>query len=612
MQGCAENQDQLASGRGATETLKGLSIMADAGASNPTSPPDISVILINWRMREDLEKCLSFIEAHPHRVSAETVVVNKASGDGTEELIRDRFPWARLVDHPEFGFATMRNEGIRHARGRYYLVLDTDTELLPGCFDALVRFMDRHPRLAGCGGHTTRLDGEVEYNVKRFYDLATVVIRRSPLMTLWPNNPWNYRHQMMDKDHERAFLGDWMAGACFCMRREAVDQVGFFDESMHYFEDVDWCWRATNAGWLIAFCPHARIIHKVQGLSRKGFNRNTLIHLKSGLRFWWKVHHRGLNWATPERPAGRRQVRTETDSKATDSITTIVISYNQKKLLVDCLDSLVGAAPGWQHEVIVVDNASGDDSVAATQRWCPADGEFPLPLLIANHDNLGFTRANNQGMEIAHGRYIVLLNNDTVVHPGAFARAVEYLDEHPDIGVAGLRLLNADGSLQLSCRRFPSFQQALFNRYSLLTRLFPNNRFSREYLMTDESHDTVRDVDWVSGACLVIRREAMEDVGHLDERFFMYSEDVDYCYRVWAAGWRVAYLPFAEVVHYIGQSTSKNRTKTIVERHRSMWRFYRKHYSRGLMFLDILTGAMVGLRCGFHLALAQIRRGLGS
>jgi GT2 family glycosyltransferase len=573
-------------------------------AATDTPPPDVSVILINWRMREDLEKCLEWIDGHVHQCRAETIVVNKPSGDGTEEMIARRFPWARLVEHPTFGFATMRNEGIRHARGRYYLVLDTDIEIRPGCFDALVRFMDRNPRLAGCGGHTTRLDGQVEYNVKRFYDLPTVLVRRSPLMRWWPNNPWNYRHQMMDKDHERPFHGDWMAGACFCMRREAVAQVGLFDESMHYFEDVDWCWRAKQAGWGIAFCPHGRIIHKVQGLSRKGWNRNTLIHLKSGLRFWWKLHHKGLDWASPARPSAPPRTATTPPKPDLPDASLIIISYNQPRLLAECLESLPAGAPRHRQEVIVVDNASTDDSADVAERWQSPDGQ--RATVIRNRRNLGFTKANNQGIARATGRYLVLLNNDTVVHPGALSAAIDYLDQHPDIGAAGLRLLNADGSLQLSCRRFPSFTQALFNRYSLLTRLFPNNRYSREYLMTDEGHDTVRDVDWVSGACLVIRRETLEQVGLLDERFFMYSEDVDYCFRVWQAGWRVTYLPFAEVVHYIGQSTSRNRTKTIVERHRSMFRFYRKHYSRGLMFLDVLTGAMVGARCGLHLALAHL------
>ncbi len=577
----------------------------------PSEAFDLSVILINWRMRPDLESCLRCVEAHHHRCRVEVLLINKPSGDGTEEMIRERFPWVRLFPHPHFGFATMRNVGLRESRGRYCLVLDTDTELLQGCFDSLVSFMDRHPRLAGCGGHTTRLDGELEYNVKRFYDLMTVLVRRSPLQNLWPHNPWNFRHLMMDKDHERPFLGDWMAGACFCMRRETVEEVGPFDENMHYFEDVDWCWRAKQAGWQIAFNPYARIIHKVQRLSGKGVvNRQTWLHLKSGLRFWWKVHHQGLNWAWPNRPIRKQSSRElahlapEDRDTGRPDLSVVVINLNGKQLLDDCLESLHSAAPDHNLEILVVDNGSEDGSPEMARE------KYPEAILTVNEENLGFTKANNQGIEQSTGRYVMLLNNDTRVVPGAFSDAIQFLDTRPDVGCAGLRLLNEDGSLQLSCRRFPSFTQALFNRYSLLTRLFPNNRFSRSYLMTDFQHNLPQEVDWVSGACLVFRRSVLERIGALDERFFMYSEDVDYCYRVWEGGWRVVYIPTAEVYHLIGQDTKKVRTMLTIERHKSMYKFYKKHYSRNLMFVDAMTASMVALRCGLQLGSAAAQVGL--
>ncbi len=560
-------------------------------------------------MRKDLEGCLEGIEAHKHRCRAEVILVNKPSDDGTEELIATRFPWVRLFSHSVFGFAPMRNVGLRNARGRHCLVLDTDTELLPGCFDKLVAFMDRHPRLAGCGGHTTRLNGELEHNVKRFYDLATVIARRSWIDRIWPGNPWNRYHLMKDKDHERPFLGDWMAGACFCIRRAAVEDVGVFDESMHYFEDVDWCWRAKQRGWQIAFNPYARIIHKVQRLSSRGLDRVALVHLRSGLRFWWKVHHQGLNWAWASRPDARSRKQGSPPpapgSTEAPDLSVVVINLNGKALLRDCLESLRNAAPRHRLEIIVVDNGSTDGSPALVRE------EFPEAVLIENTQNLGFTRANNQGIECSTGRYVMLLNNDTRVLPGAFSEAIAYLDENRGAGVAGLKLLNEDGSLQLSCRRFPSFSQALFNRYSLLTRLFPNNRFSREYLMTDIQHDEIHDVDWVSGACLVIRRELLDEIGPLDERFFMYSEDVDYCYRAWQAGWRVVYLPFARVYHLIGQDTRKVKFRLTYERHRSMYMFYKKHYSRNLMLMDLVTFVTVVFRGAVHLGGAlvqQVRR----
>lgn len=557
-------------------------------------------------MSKDLAGALASIAEHRHACSVEIILVNKPSGDGTEELIASQYPDVRLFEHPRFGFATMRNKGIRESRGRYCLILDTDIEVLPDCFDSMLKFMDAHPLVGGCGGHTTRLNGDLEYNVKRFYDLATVIARRSPLDKHWPDNPWNRHHMMKDKDHTRAFEGDWMAGACFCIRAEAVQQVGFFDESMHYFEDVDWCWRAKRAGWQIAFCAEARIIHKVQALSKKSFNRNTVIHLKSGIRFWWKTRSNGLNLAWAKRPMPRSQdaLAASTGASAEDrpDLSVIIVNYNAKRLLHDSLSSIPPASEGIRVQVIVVDNDSHDGSVDMVRE------EFKDVQVIANTRNRGFTQGNNQGFEIATGRHLLLLNNDTRVMPGAFTKAIGYLDAEPRIGVAGLQLLNEDGSLQLSCRRFPSFSQALFSRYSLLTTLFPRNRFSRAYLMTDIQRDAIQDVDWVSGACLFIRRELLDRIGPLDERFFMYSEDVDYCFRAWEAGYRVTYLPFAKVVHLIGQSSRRKRFMTVWERHKSMYRFYKKHYSRDLMFLDFTTATMVGLRCALQLSLAALER----
>jgi GT2 family glycosyltransferase len=287
-------------------------------------------------------------------------------------------------------------------------------------------------------------------------------------------------------------------------------------------------------------------------------------------------------------------------------ITLIVVHRNGPELLRACLASLPDACQGISWEAIVVDNGSTDASPELVRT------EFPDVKLIANPDNRGFTRANNQGIGIARGRYITLLNNDTISTPGCFAEAVRALDARPDIGAAGLKLLNPDGSRQHSCRRFPSFQQALFSRESLLTRLFPNNPYSAGYLMSDLEEDRIQDVDWVSGACLITRREVVDRIGGLDERFFMYSEDVDFCLRVWQAGWHVAYLPVSTVVHFIGQTSSRFPFMPIVERHRSMYRYYKKHYSRELIFLDLATAAMVVLRCVAQLLAAWRRRAPGT
>ena len=283
-------------------------------------------------------------------------------------------------------------------------------------------------------------------------------------------------------------------------------------------------------------------------------------------------------------------------------ISLIIVPRNGEQLLRDCLESLPCACEGIAWEAIVVDNGSTDGSSEMVEK------EFPEARLVRNTENLGFTRANNQGIEIAGGRYLVLLNNDTKSQPESFTKAVRYLDENADVGAAGLKLLNADMTRQLSCRRFPTFQQALFNRYSLLTRLFPNNSYSANYLMTDIDDDKIHDVDWVSGACLIFRRDVLDAIGGLDERFFMYSEDVDYCLRVWQAGFRVIYLPISNVIHYIGQTSAKYPFMPILTRHRSMYKFYKKHYSRELIFLDAATAGMVTTRCVLQLISVFLKR----
>lgn len=291
------------------------STTAPSGAASPVGPEsvDLSVVLINWRMGHELAAVVPSIRQQEHRLRLEVLVVNKPSGDGTEELCRDN-PWIRLITHEVFGIAEMRNVGIRAARGRYCLMLDADTEVLPWCFDALVEFMDQHPQIGACGGHTTRLDGSLERNVKRFYSLATIVFRRTPLGIIWPNNPWNRRHLMLDQDPSQPYFGDWVAGACFCMRREAIEQVGLFDDRYYFgFEDTDWCWRAKRLGWKIAFCPSARIIHKVRRQSAQGFNRLTVEHIKSGLRFLvktWRIRLGFRDDTARLAPAGSASSRT--------------------------------------------------------------------------------------------------------------------------------------------------------------------------------------------------------------------------------------------------------------------------------------------------------------
>ena len=290
-------------------------------------------------------------------------------------------------------------------------------------------------------------------------------------------------------------------------------------------------------------------------------------------------------------------------------VSIVLVSYNGQDLLRRCLASIYDHTRDLQFEVIVVDNASQD----GTPQMVAA--EFPQVTLERRSSNAGFARAANQGIGLARGAAFFLLNPDTELIGDLLPPMLAHLRQHPNIGILAPKLLDADDSLQLSCRSFPGLSTALFNRYSLLTRLFPSNRFSARYLMTDFDHDTVADVDWASGACWLLPRRAYEKIGPLDEGYFWSLEDVDYCRRARRAGLGVVYFPRVSVRHHIGGSAATLPSRTIVERHRGMWRYYRSYLRPdGVVTRPVVDGLVrlgILLRCGGQLALHSLRRALG-
>jgi GT2 family glycosyltransferase len=252
-------------------------------------------------------------------------------------------------------------------------------------------------------------------------------------------------------------------------------------------------------------------------------------------------------------------------------LSVVVVNWNAGPLLRSCLESVRDESASVRLEVLVVDNASTDGSVGLIEAL------FPEVRLIANAENLGFAAANNQAVRQASGRYILLLNPDTRLQPGALRTMVEYMDEHRTVGVLACQLLNADGSVQISCSRFPTLGTVAMDCLGL-SRLFPGTRLFAGLKMTYWDHSDERDVDQPSGACLLIRREVWNEIGSLDERFFMYFEEVDFCYRAKKAGWGIRFTPAAQVVHYGGESTRQNLDVRIVSLRKSLLRFFRKHY----------------------------------
>jgi hypothetical protein len=276
-------------------------------------------------------------------------------------------------------------------------------------------------------------------------------------------------------------------------------------------------------------------------------------------------------------------------------LSVIVVSHNTRALLGECLDSLGEHLRGIAHEVCVVDNASTDGSAAMVRE------RFPNVRLLADDRNRGFSAGVNAGLAVTSGRYVCWLNPDARLLNGGMAEVLAYLDEDARAGVIGPQLVNADGSVQLSSRDFPSYATAFFNRNSLLTRFFPRNRYTRDYLHTDRDHELVQETDWVSGACLIHRRA----LGGLDERFFMYMEDIDFCLRARAAGWRVVYHPALRVLHHIGGSSGSMPVRRAIVLHRSIWRYYAKHFRRNPL-LDAVSAALIWGRCLVMMAEAAL------
>jgi GT2 family glycosyltransferase len=261
-------------------------------------------------------------------------------------------------------------------------------------------------------------------------------------------------------------------------------------------------------------------------------------------------------------------------------LSIVVVNWNSLSLTTAALSSVAACAAGIECEIIVVDNGSRDGSVEALAQ------RFPQVALIANPDNRGFSRANNQGMRVARGRYVVLLNNDTVQIGNALGEAVRYMDGHPDVGALGIRHLNADEarSVQPSCFAFPRAWHGILD--VLGVRLAPAERGP---VLTE------RDVDWVCGSFLFVRRECLDAVGLLDERFFIYDEDIDWCRRAWNLGWKVRFWPGVAMVHLGAAARPYMRDKTFVH-FRSRLSYITKHHSRfaGAVFYLAMSARLAG------------------
>jgi len=276
-------------------------------------------------------------------------------------------------------------------------------------------------------------------------------------------------------------------------------------------------------------------------------------------------------------------------------LSIIVVNWNGKDLLAKCLQSVDSTVKKITYETYVVDNASTDGSQDMLRR------DFPNVKLIANTDNVGFATANNQAMKVAAGRYVLLLNSDAFVKENTLDYMVKFMDEHPDVGMSSCKLVYEDGSLQRSCATFPTLATEFFIALGL-DKIFPRSPLFGKYLMTNWNYDDTRQVDVIMGAFMLTRRELIAKVGPMDEAFFMYSEEVDWCYRFKQAGAKVYFCPDVEAIHLWGGSSKAVKIESLLRLYKARVQFFRKHYGR-------LSAALYKLILGFN---ALVRVGPGA
>ena len=262
-------------------------------------------------------------------------------------------------------------------------------------------------------------------------------------------------------------------------------------------------------------------------------------------------------------------------------LSVVFLSYNTRDLTKQALNSVLYAAECMEVEVFVVDNASVDGSADMVEE------EFPQVKLIRNEDNVGFAAGNNVALQQVVGEYVLLINTDTIVRRDALLTMVDFLDAHPEAGACGCKILAPDGTLQLDSRRgFPT-PVAAFCKMSGLSRLFPNHPVISRYYMTYLDPEQIAEVEVLSGSCMMVRKTAIDQVGLLDEDYFMYGEDIDWCYRIYQAGWKIYYVPDTEIIHFRGESGKGAPLRILYRKSKAMSIFVNKHMARRFRFFPL-------------------------
>lgn len=519
--------------------------MPDSG----TGPLPLAIIVLTLNEERHLRGCLASVAGLGERM----LVIDSGSSDRTSEIAR--MCGAEVVDRPFSGFASQRNTALDLVDQSWVLFLDADERLSPALRREIQDVIRNAPETAS-GYWLARRNWMFGRELRGggwWPDYQLRLLRRG-----------HARYQAGQEVHEVVDL-DGDAGRL----SEPLQHLNYDSIAEFRKKQLRYARLRVDSLQSQGHFPRARTFvgQPVREFWRRfltlGGYRDGLLGLFLACAMGWYELRTWL-WLRQQQVEDRHSgsdSQTPTAAPATGigparsgiDLSIVIVSYNVRDLLIACLRSIEAslAASPLTAEVIVVDNASTDGSPEAIRL------RFPQVRLIENPANRGFATANNFGVRASDGRIIALLNPDTFVPPGSLETLTGYLDEHPDAGVVGPRLAYPDGATQPSRRHFPTLLTGLLES-TIVQDYWPDNPAARRYYVTDRPDGITQDVDWLVGACLVARRDVFSQAGLLDEAFFMYSEEVEWCYRVRQTGRRIVYLPEATIIHHEGASSRQD------------------------------------------------------
>lgn len=281
-------------------------------------------------------------------------------------------------------------------------------------------------------------------------------------------------------------------------------------------------------------------------------------------------------------------------------LSVVVVNYQTFELTKNTINSILEYSHPFNLEIIVVDNASNDDSLSRLEDYFKDKVTF-----ISSNENNGFAAGNNQALRIAKGKYVLLLNSDTIVWENTLENIYCYMEKHTDVGATGCRVLLENGELDKACKRsFPNVKNSFFRLFHI-----PTNSKDDNYNLDNLPDDEIYEIDCLTGAFMFIRKEALDEAGFLDETFFMYGEDIDLCFRIKKAGWKIVYYGKSKITHFKGASSKKQKSKLIYEFYRAMYIYYKKHHSNESNFIvNIIVYFGIFVLCVFKLFLNLFKK----